>query len=268
MEVAIAMLALRYHYRAYICMALILAICVASLVVTAVYPSSPLNVNVSGKWGIVTVLVAILAVLAFYFEFENIAQSAKEIALVSMLGTVSAVVRIPFAPVPGVQPSTFLIICSGYVFGPVAGFMVGAMTPIVSNFFLGHGPWTLFQVFAWGLIGFMAGYVGKVNLSGKSLMVVLVGFGIVSAYLFGALTNLFYWTSFDYPLTLRTFMARETLSFWFDTFHAIGNVLFLWFLGTRTISILERFRKRFRVFYGVPTGHDELPQASSTEPLV
>ncbi|MDY6833226.1 MAG: ECF transporter S component [Chloroflexota bacterium] len=244
---------LHAHYKAFLCLLLIMIVFGIVLTIPIVAPSSPLNVSASGKWSIVAMLVAALSVLAYYFEFDSFAQSAKEIALVSMMGTLSAILRVPFAPIPSVQPSTFLIICTGYVFGPLAGFMIGATTPIISNFFLGQGPYTLFQIFAWGFIGLGAGYLGRLELGGRWLLVVLLLYGILSAYLFGAIMNLWDWVTYAYPLTWSTYVARITLSLWFDTFHAIGNVLFLMFFGTKTIVILQRFRKRFSVFY-VPSG--------------
>ena len=100
------------------------------------------------------------------------------------------------------------------MFGTVAGFAVGAITALVSNFFLGHGPWTPYQLLAWG-------------------------------FLYGWITNTWFWASFIYPLRWKTFVTYQTNSIWFDTFHAIGNGIFLALLGTKTIVILERFRKRF-----------------------
>jgi energy-coupling factor transport system substrate-specific component len=57
--------------------------------------------------------------------------------------------------------------------------------------------------------------------------------------------NTWYWLSFIYPLTLRTFAVYQLTSIWFDTFHAVGNVAFLGLFGMKTIAILERFRQRF-----------------------
>ena len=102
------------------------------------------------NWGVLATLLVILVSVAVFFEFEAAAISSKEIALVAMLGTIAAVMRVPFAAMPNIQPCTYLIICSGYVFGPLLGFMVGAITPLVSNFFLGQGPWTVYQMLAWG----------------------------------------------------------------------------------------------------------------------
>ena len=217
---------------------LIFALGVAALVVPILFSSSS---TPFANWGLIATIVAFLAVVAFFFEFEAAAVSSKEIALVAMLGTISAVLRIPFAAIPGVQPCTYLIICSGYVFGPVAGFMVGALTPLVSNFFLGQGPWTPYQMLAWGLLGVLAACFRRFNLG----RIWLVVFGIVGSYLYGWIVNTWYWASFIYPLTFRTFMVYQFNSIWFDTFHAVGNAFFLGLFGMRTIDILERFRQRF-----------------------
>lgn len=196
------------------------------------------------NWGVIATILAIFVCAALFFEFESTATSSKEIALVAMLGTVSAVLRVPFAAIPNVQPCTYIIICAGYVFGPVAGFAVGAITPLVSNFFLGQGPWTLYQMIAWGFAGLSAGFLGKLKLN----RFVLIAFGVLWGYLYGVITNLWFWTAFVYPLTLRTFLVTELNSVWFDTFHAIGNAVFLGILGMKTIAVLERFKRRFSIF--------------------
>jgi len=224
--------------KSYACLALILLISGVAFVVP-VFPSCPLNELMD--WGLLATIVVSIAIVAFFAEFEAAAVSSREIALVAMLGTISAVSRVPFAAMPSVQPSTFLVICSGYVFGPVAGFMVGAMTALVSNFFLGQGPWTPYQMLAWGLAGVSAGYLGRFNL-GRTWLVL---FGIVWGYLFGWIMNTWFWASFVYPLNFRTFVTYQLNSVWFDSFHAAGNAIFLWLFGMKTIAILERFRRRF-----------------------
>ncbi len=195
------------------------------------------------NWGIIATILAILVCAALFLEFESTATSSKEIALVAMLGTVSAVLRVPFAAIPSVQPSTYLIICAGYVFGPVAGFAVGAITPLVSNFFLGQGPWTLYQMIAWGLTGLFAGFLGKF----KPNRFLLIAVGVLWGYLYGLITNLWFWTSFVYPLTLRTLLVTQLNSVWFDTLGAVGNAVFLGTLGVKTIALLERFKRRFAI---------------------
>ena len=218
---------------------LILVVAVTAFLVHA------LELSFSGllNWGITTSILAVLVCLALLSEFQSASTSSKEIALIAMLGTVSAVLRVPFAAVPSVQPCTYLIICSGYVFGPVAGFAVGAMTALVSNFFLGHGPWTLYQMLAWGFVGLSAGFLRRFRLN-KFL---LIAIGIFWGYGYGLITNLWFWTSFVYPLTLKTLFLTQLNAIWFDSLHALGNAVFLGTLGTKTIDVLERFKKRFSI---------------------
>lgn len=197
------------------------------------------------NWGLIVTILVVLTLAAFYLDFEASVTSSKEIAIIALLGAMSAVFRIPFAVMPSFQPCTYLIICTGYVFGPVAGFVVGAITVLVSNLFLGHGPWTLYQMFAWGLVGVSAGFLSRLNLS-RTLLVV---FGVIWGYLYGCITNLWFWTAFVYPLSLNTFIVTQLNTIWFDTVHAIGNAIFLGILGLRTIGILNRFKQRFMVSY-------------------
>lgn len=217
----------------------IMAVIAIAFLAPAINPSWVALMN----WGIISVVLVILISLALFFEFESALTSTKEMTLIAMLGTISAVLRIPFAAIPSIQPCTYLIICSGYVFGPIAGFAVGAVTSLVSGLFLGYGPWTLYQMIAWGLVGLSAGYLRKVKLN----KLILIATGIVWGYLYGLITNLWYWTAFIYPLTFKTLLVTELNSIWFDTLHAIGNAVFLGTLGLQTINILERFKKRFSI---------------------
>ena len=226
----------------YLFLVLILLTGVAALV-APMFPQTPLGIF--ANWGLTATIIVALAIIAFFFEFEATAMSSKEIALIAMLGTISAVSRVPFAVIPNVQPCTYLIICSGYVFGPVAGFMVGAITALASNLFLGQGPWTLYQMLAWGLAGVSAAYLRRFGL-GKTTLII---FGAIWGYLYGWIMNTWFWTSFIYPLTFKTFLTYQLTSIWFDTFHALGNVVFLGFFGMKTVAILERFKRRFSIEY-------------------
>jgi energy-coupling factor transport system substrate-specific component len=111
----------------------------------------------------------------------------------------------------------------------------------VSNFFLGHGPWTLFQVLAWGLAGASAAGLRRLELRPHWLGLA----GIVWGALFGLIMNVWTWIAFVYPLTAQTFLITWMASIPFDMMHAAGNAFFLGLLGVRTIRILERYHARF-----------------------
>ena len=225
--------------KKYIFIALTIALATCAFI-SPLFSPSPLDIL--SNWALLGTALIGLTSAAFFFQFEGAAAGSKEVALVGMLGTVSAVLRIPFAAVPSVQPCTYMIICAGYAFGPTAGFMVGAITALVSNFFLGQGPWTIFQIFAWGMAGVSASYLRRFNLDRKGL----IALGIAWGYFFGWIMNAWYWAAFVYPLTPRTFIVAQLNSVWFDTAHAVGNAIFLGVFGTRTIAILERFREKFQ----------------------
>lgn len=223
------------RYRLAVAMALLMALGVLLYVLAGGAPVT------GGLLALIVACLAFAVVLMFVMRFETSGWQSRIIAVVALLGTLSALLRIPFAAIPNFQPSTYLVICSGYVFGPVAGFAVGALTSIVSNFFLGHGPWTLFQVVAWGLAGASAASFRRLPLHPVWLAMV----GIVWAVLFGVIMNVWTWLAYIYPLTMRSFVVTWIASIPFDILHAIGNALFLGLLGVRTIRILERYHGRF-----------------------
>jgi len=230
--------------KSHIILAFALIIGVVSFIMPLIFPNSPINLNRNPtSLGLIITLLIILTITAFIYESELVSKGSKEIALISILGTISAVSRIPFAAIPSVQPCTYLILCAGYTFGPVTGFTVGALTPLISNFFLGQGPWTLYQMFAWGLVGASSAFLRRLNCGRLGIM----AFGFAWGYLFGAIMNLWHWSFFIYPHTFLTFLAVETAGLWFDTLHAAGNIVFLGLFGVKTLKILERFRKRFDI---------------------
>ncbi len=193
-------------------------------------------------WGLLSAEIMVIALAFFYWGFEQGRASSREIALIAVLAAVAAVGRVPFAALPNVQPTTFVVIVSGFVFGPRAGFMVGSTAALVSNFFLGQGPWTPWQMFAWGLAGASAGVIKMIcpGIGTRGMSVFNVAWG----YLFGWIMNLWFWTSFIQPLNWQSFLASYAASFWFDTFHAAGNAAFYLLFGVGFTKILKRFRRK------------------------
>lgn len=196
-------------------------------------------------WGLLSLEIIIIALALFYWGFEQGRASSREVAVIAMLGTIAAAGRIPFAALPSIQPTTFMVIISGFVFGPRAGFMVGSTAALVSNLFLGQGPWLPWQMFAWGLAGTSAGVIKTIcphtGSKGMALFCFLWG------YLFGWMMNLWSWLTFVHPLTWQTYIAYAAASFWFDTFHAVGNAAFCLCFGPSFLKILKRFRRKLEI---------------------
>lgn len=154
-------------------------------------------------------LLAILLIGLLIYERKNI--STQEIALIASLGAFSGLARIPFAALPNIQPTTFLVIMSGMVFGPLSGFMVGVIGALVSNSFLGHGLFTIWQMLAWGLAGIISGLLFyERSLLPKAL---LACYCFAWGFLFDYIMNAWHYLNFVYPHTWQTFLAVYSASF-------------------------------------------------------
>ncbi len=197
--------------------------------------------------GLLLTIFALLATGIFFYYFEKSRFSSKEISIIVVLAAIASLGRIPFVVIPSAQPTTFMVIVSGFVFGSTAGFLVGIVATVVSNIFLGQGPWTIFQMLAWGMCGISAGLLGK--FCPKANKFIFIIFGIIWGYLFGWIMNLWYWYSFVYPLTFKSWILVNITSFWFDTIHAITNCLFLLIMGSEFIQILNRFKRKLHFSY-------------------
>jgi energy-coupling factor transport system substrate-specific component len=187
-----------------------------------------------------------LAIVFFLFRFETRKVEPRELVLLAVLASIAAVGRIPFASLPSVQPTTFVIMMSGYVFGAESGFVIGAVAALASNMILGQGPWTPWQMVAWGLVGLTAGLLRNTWLMGKRWGKIL--FGVVWGYLFGWIMNLWGFIALIQSggeQTWKAFIIYMIGSATFDTFHAISNVFFLVVFGGIWIKILSRFKRKY-----------------------
>jgi energy-coupling factor transport system substrate-specific component len=185
-----------------------------------------------------------LFALALSFRLKERVLSAKEITFIAVYTAFTAVARIPFVVLPGFQPSSYLIFCAGYAFGPLVGFLVGANTAWLSNIILGQGPWTIYQIFGWGLIG-LSGSLFNLRRKNHPNRWVLAIIGFIWGFVYGWLLNLWFWMIFFPPLTWPTFLLVNLNSLFFDAAHAIGNFIFMFYFGEQTLRILERYKQRF-----------------------
>lgn len=197
--------------------------------------------------GAIITLSVLLILFLSYFYFEKSSMGTKEIALVATLSAFSAVCRVPFYIIPSVQPTTFLVALSGLVFGSYEGFLIGSTAAFISNIFLGQGPWTPWQMFAWGIIGAISGILGINNkrLSSEVFGIICFFYGI----LFGWITNLWVILSGLKVINFETILSTNLTSFPIDIMHAGGNFIFVILFYDKFYKILVRFKKRLRFTY-------------------
>ena len=117
---------------------------------------------------LLTLVVAFAALALFFASFEASAPALRQIMPTVVLGAIAAAGRILFAPLPSFKPVSAICVVAGVVFGRRCGFMVGALAALVSNFFLGQGAWTPWQMYAWGLVGYLAGVLADHGAFGRA----------------------------------------------------------------------------------------------------
>lgn len=134
----------------------------AVLLATAVLMAATLWLGtvLPGRWYYLTAtLVVVESMVPFFARFEARRPQARELALVAALAALAAVSRIAFALIPWVKPIIGVIMVAGAAFGAETGFLVGALAALISNFFFSQGPWTPWQMMAYGVGGLLAGLV-------------------------------------------------------------------------------------------------------------
>jgi energy-coupling factor transport system substrate-specific component len=191
--------------------------------------------------GLALLLAAGALIVAGFAWLETGPGSAKEIALIATLAGAAAAGRVLFGAVPGVQPVTVIAVAAGAALGARAGFAVGALAALVSNFFLGQGTWTPWQMLAWGGCG-VAGAVCAPLLRGRVSFAALC---LVLGFAFSTLMDVWLWLSF-YPHTWEALIVVLGRGIWFSAAHAAGNVVLALVAGPELRRLLERYGRRLR----------------------
>jgi energy-coupling factor transport system substrate-specific component len=191
--------------------------------------------------GLSLLLAAGALLLAGAAWLEATPGSSKELALVGTLAGVAAAGRVLFAAIPGVQPVTVITVAAGAALGARAGLGVGAVAALVSNFFLGQGPWTPWQMLAWGGCG-VAGALAA-PLVRRRLAFALLCF--VLGFAFSGLMDLWYWYGFM-PHTRAGLTVTFARGFPFEAAHALGNLVLAFAVGPELRRLLDRYGRRLR----------------------
>jgi energy-coupling factor transport system substrate-specific component len=187
--------------------------------------------------------IVCLSMVPFFVRFQMRNVDTREIVLIAILSAIAAASRIPFAALPNVKPVTFIIMVSALVYGREAGFMIGSTAALVSNIFFGQGPWTPFQMFAWGMVGFVTGMLK--DSTWLSSRVGLSFYGFIWGFLFGWFMNLSVVIGFVYDFNWEALFASYVAGFYFDLAHACSNAVFLYFFAANWVKILERFKRKY-----------------------
>ena len=197
------------------------------------------------QYYLISLLILAVTILPFFLVFESRRPMARELVTIATLSAIAVAGRAAFFMLPQFKPVTAIVIITGVTLGPEAGFLVGAVSGFVSKFFFGQGPWTPWQMFCFGIIGFLAGiWVQKRLLCHKRWALCLFG-GAATLLIYGGIINIGSVIMFSGTLSWKTLLAAYASGLPFDLVHAASTVIFLFFLANPMIEKIQRIQVKY-----------------------
>lgn len=214
-------------------------ICVPFMIIPAVVAAGVFVFD-EKRYAFVSLAVAVLANLLFIAGFEKKQTGTRRLILVSVMIALSAAGRL----IPLFKPVTALTIITGICLGGESGFLVGSLSAVISDFYFGQGPWTPFQMLAWGLIGLLAGILAApLKKSRFALLAYGALSGVIFSFIMDIWTVLWYNGSFDAGL----YLAALATAVPYTVLYAVSNVIFLQLCAKPFCEKLERVRVKYGV---------------------
>ena len=192
------------------------------------------------RYAFISLCIAVLAVVLFAAGFDKKKTGTRRLVIVSVMTALSIVGRF----IPIFKPVTALTVLTGMYLGAESGFLTGSLTAVLSNFYFGQGPWTPFQMLAWGMIGFLAGLMCDL-LKRSRLFLFLYGIfaGCIYSFIMDVWTVVWYNGAFDF----RLYLAALASAVPYTVSYVLSNVVFLWVFAKPFGEKLERIRVKYGV---------------------
>lgn len=197
----------------------------------------------------ISLCLIILSMLPFFLVFENRRPQAREVVVIAVMAALAVAGRAAFFMLPQFKPVAAIVIIAGVGLGAEAGFLTGALAGFVSNFFFGQGPWTPWQMFAFGIVGFLGGLIFRrkrgrwkhfrlwLCIYGGLSVLVIYGFLLDTASVFMGMGS----------INKAAFLAMYASGLPMNVIHGAATVFFLAVLGEPMLCKLERIRKKYGI---------------------
>lgn len=197
------------------------------------------------RYYFISLLVLLEVIAPFFLIFESRKPQARELVVLAVLCAVAVASRVGMSWLPHFKPVTALVIVAGVAFGGESGFLVGAVTAFASNFYFGQGPWTPWQMFAWGMIGFLAGILFQREALRRCRAVLSVFGGVVTLVIYGGIMNTWSVISVQGTLNWPMIWASCLKGLPLDLVHAAATMLFLLVGARPMLDKLERVKEKY-----------------------
>ena len=197
------------------------------------------------RYYLISLLILAETMLPFFLVFEKRKPQARELILIAVLCAMGMAGRMAFMMLPNFKPITALVIIAAVALGGETGFLVGALTMLLSNMYFQQGPWTPYQMFAMGLIGLLAGVLFRKGLLRRDRLSLSVFGGLSAFFLYGGVMNpaamLMYQPTPSWKLLIAYYVQGVPV----DLVHAVSTFLFLWLLSEPMLEKLDRIKTKY-----------------------
>ncbi len=197
------------------------------------------------KYYFISMLIILETIIPFVMVFESRKPQARELIVIAVLCAIGVAGRAAFFMLPQFKPVVAIVIISGVAFGGESGFLVGAVTGFVSNMFFGQGPWTPWQMFAFGIIGFLAGVLFRKGILRRNTGALCIFGGLTTFLIYGGIMNPAAVLMFQSHPTKEMFYYAYLQGIPFDLIHAIATVVFLWLTAKPMLEKLDRIKMKY-----------------------
>jgi energy-coupling factor transport system ATP-binding protein len=197
------------------------------------------------KYYFISMLIILETMLPLVMVFEGRKPQARELIVIAVLCAIGVAGRAAFFMLPQFKPVVAIVIIAGVAFGGEAGFLVGAVTGFVSNMFFGQGPWTPWQMFAFGIIGFLAGVLFRKGFLRRNTIALCIFGGAATFLIYGGIMNPAAVLMFQAKPTVQMFYLAYIQGIPFDLVHAAATVVFLFFIARPMLEKLDRIKVKY-----------------------
>ena len=201
------------------------------------------------KYLFISLLVLLEAMLPFFLAFEGRKPQARELVLIAVLCALAVAGRTAFVALPQIKPVVALIIIAGVALGGEAGFITGAVSMLISNLYFGQGAWTPWQMFAAGIIGYLAGVLYQKGLLRRSRGSLCVFGFIVTVMLYGLIMNFATMVLVRAPMNAESVIAYYAQGLPMDIMHALSTLVILFFTAEPMLEKLDHVKTKYGLLH-------------------
>lgn len=210
----------------------------------------PVTILLGARFGdkhyyFISLLVILYTMLPFFVSYEKRRPEARELVLLSVLCAIAVVSRTAFIWVPHFKPMAAIVMITGIALGPQAGFLAGALSAFVSNFIFGQGAWTPWQMFAFGIAGFLAGFLVKKKLLQRKKLPLCIFGGLCTLLITGPILDVAALVMMSPTINLESAAFIFLSGLPVNAVQSVATVLTLFLVAEPMFEKLDRIKMKY-----------------------